>query len=161
MAGGSPETFERCRPVLEALGARITRVGGSGSGQIVKACNQIMCAVNQIAVSEALSLCHRAGIDLNLMHQVVTGGAGNSWALENLGRKVIDGDLNPAFMIRLIQKDLNIVADLAKRIHLPLPGTALAAQLFHAVETEDGGGDLGTQGMIKAYERLGNFQLPR
>jgi 2-hydroxy-3-oxopropionate reductase len=161
MAGGSAETFERCRPVLEALGSRITRVGESGSGQIVKACNQIMCAVNQVAVSEALSLCHRAGIDLDVMHQVVTGGAGNSWALETLGRKVIDGDLKPAFMIRLIQKDLNIVAEMAKRIHLPLPGTSLAVQLFHAVETEEGGGDLGTQGMIKAYERLGNFQLPR
>jgi 3-hydroxyisobutyrate dehydrogenase-like beta-hydroxyacid dehydrogenase len=120
-----------------------------------------MCAVNQVAVSEALSLCHRAGIDLDVMHQVVTGGAGNSWALETLGRKVIDGDLKPAFMIRLIQKDLNIVAEMAKRIHLPLPGTSLAVQLFHAVETEEGGGDLGTQGMIKAYERLGNFQLPR
>ncbi|MFQ5693333.1 MAG: NAD(P)-dependent oxidoreductase, partial [Nitrospinota bacterium] len=155
------EVFERCRPVLEALGTRVTRVGPSGSGQIVKACNQVMCAVNQVAVSEALSLCYRAGIDLNEMHQVVTGGAGNSWALEKLGRKVIDGDLKPAFMVRLIQKDLRIVSDLARRLRLPLPGTALAVQLFHAVETEAEGGDLGTQAMIRAYERLGNFQLPR
>jgi 3-hydroxyisobutyrate dehydrogenase len=160
MVGGKAEVFELYRPVLEAMGKRITHVGPAGSGQTVKACNQIMCAVNQVAVSEALSLCHRAGIDLNVMHQVVTGGAGNSWALETLGRKVIDGDLNPAFMIRLIQKDLNIVADMAKRMNLPLPGTSLAVQLFRSVETEEGGGDLGTQGMIKAYERLGNFQLP-
>ena len=159
MVGGKAEVFELYRPVLEAMGKRITHVGPAGSGQTVKACNQIMCAVNQVAVSEALSLCHRAGIDLNVMHQVVTGGAGNSWALETLGRKVIDGDLNPAFMIRLIQKDLNIVADMAKRMNLPLPGTSLAVQLFRSVETEEGGGDLGTQGMIKAYERLGNFQL--
>ncbi len=161
MVGGKAEVFERCRPVLETMGKRITHVGPAGSGQTVKACNQIMCAVNQVAVSEALSLCHRAGIDLDVMHQVVTGGAGNSWALETLGRKVIDGELNPAFMIRLIQKDLNIVADMAKRMNLPLPGTSLAVQLFRSIESEEGGGDLGTQGMIKAYERLGNFQLPR
>ncbi|MFQ5913410.1 MAG: NAD(P)-dependent oxidoreductase [Nitrospinota bacterium] len=161
MAGGDAEVFGRCRPVLEAMGTRITHVGRTGSGQIVKACNQIMCAVNQIAVSEALSLCYRAGIDLNEMHQVVTGGAGNSWALDKLGRKVIDGDLQPAFMVRLIQKDLNIVSELARGLNLPLPGTSLAVQLFRSVETEEGGGDLGTQAMIRAYERLGNFQLPR
>ena len=161
MVGGEAAVFERCRPILEAMGKRITHVGPAGSGQIVKACNQIMCAVNQVAVSEALSLCYRSGIDLNLMHEVVTGGAGNSWALENLGRKVIDGDLNPAFMIRLIQKDLNVVSDMARRLNLPLPGTSLAIQLFRAIETEKGGGDLGTQAMIKAYERLGNFELPR
>ncbi len=161
MAGGEAKVFERCLPVLEAMGTRITHVGKTGSGQVVKACNQIMCAVNQVAVSEALSLCHRAGIDLDVMHQVVTGGAGNSWALETLGRKVIDGDLNPAFMIRLIQKDLNIVSELAKRLNLPLPGMSLAVQLFRSVETEEEGGTLGTQAMIKAYERLGNFLLPR
>lgn len=161
MVGGEPEVFERCRPVLEAVGTRITRVGKTGSGQVVKACNQVLCAVNQIAVSEALSLCHRAGIDLDAMHRVVTGGAGNSWALETLGRKVIDGDLKPAFMVRLIQKDLNIVSELAGRLGLPLPGTSLAVQLFRAVEAEEGGGDLGTQAMIQAYERLGNFRLPR
>lgn len=159
MVGGSADVFTRCRPILEGMGNRITHVGPVGSGQIVKACNQIMCAVNQVAVSEALSLCCQSGIDPNLMHEVITGGAGTSWALENLGRKAIDGDLNPAFMIRLIQKDLNIVSDMAKRLNLPLPGTSLAIQLFRAVETETGGGDLGTQAMIKAYERLGSFQL--
>ena len=159
MVGGLEDVFTRCRPILEGMGKRITHVGPVGSGQIVKACNQIMCAVNQVAVSEALSLCCRSGIDPNLMHEVVTGGAGTSWALENLGRKAIDGDLNPAFMIRLIQKDLNIVSDMAKRLNLPLPGTSLAIQLFRAVETEADGGDLGTQAMIKAYERLGSFQL--
>ena len=161
MVGGKAEVFERRRPVLEAMGTRIARVGETGSGQIVKACNQVMCAVNQVAVSEALSLCHRSGIDLNVMHQVVTGGAGNSWALETLGRKVIDGDLKPAFMVRLIQKDLNIVSELARRLDLPLPGTSLAVQLFRSVEAEAGGGELGTQAMIKAYERLGHFELPR
>ncbi len=159
MVGGLADVFTRCRPILEGMGKRITHVGPVGSGQIVKACNQIMCAVNQVAVSEALSLCCRSGIDPNLMHEVVTGGAGTSWALENLGRKAIDGDLNPAFMIRLIQKDLNIVSDMAKRLNLPLPGMSLAIQLFRAVETEADGGDLGTQAMIKAYERLGSFQL--
>lgn len=159
MVGGKKEVFERCLPLFQALGRRITHAGPAGSGQVLKACNQILCAVNQMAVSEALSLCHRFGIDLSLMHQVLTGGAGNSWALEHLGRKVIEGDLKPAFMIRLLQKDLDIVLSAAKRLNLPLPGTALARELFRAVQAEEGGGELGTQAMIKAYERMGNFSL--
>ena len=160
MVGGLADVFTRCRPILEGMGKRITHVGPVGSGQIVKACNQIMCAVNQVAVSEALSLCCQSGIDPNLMHEVITGGAGTSWALENLAFVTSTLEqLNPAFMIRLIQKDLNIVSDMAKRLNLPLPGMSLAIQLFRAVETEADGGDLGTQAMIKAYERLGSFQL--
>ena len=159
MVGGKKETFERCLPVLQAMGSRITHTGAPGCGQVLKACNQILCAVNQIAIAEALSLCHRTGIDLDTMHHALTGGAGNSWAFEHLGKKVIEGDRKPSFKIHLMQKDLEIVLSAAKRLNLPLPGTALAQALFRAVQAEEGGGELGIEAMIRAYERMGNFTL--
>src|SRR5262249_3650330 len=140
------------------MGKRIVHVGLHGAGQMVKACNQILCAVNMIAVCEALSLARKTGLNLQTMLDVVTSGAGGSWALENLGRQIVAGHLKPAFMTKLIQKDLRAVMDAAQSADLPLPGTALAMQLFRAIEAA-GGADLGTQAMIKAYEQLGNFDL--
>jgi len=159
MVGGDKVAFEACLPIFQAMGKRIVYAGPSGAGQTIKLCNQILAALNQIGVSEAIALCFKAGISLDTMLEVTTTGAGGSWALEHLGRKVLAGDLKPAFMIRLMQKDLALVLELAKQLNLPLPGTALANQLLRAVEAEEGGGNLGTQAMIKAYERLGHFTL--
>jgi len=155
MVGGPAEAFERVRPLLEVLGKRIVHVGPSGSGQALKACNQILCAVNMIGVCEALTLARRSGLDANLALETLGAGAGGSWAWTNLGRRIVDGDLKPAFMVKLIQKDLRIVQDAAQRLGVPLPGTALAQQLFRAVESEPGGAELGTQAMMRAFERLG------
>lgn len=154
MVGGERETFDRAMPLLGLLGKRIVHVGPSGCGQLLKACNQILCAVNMIGVCEALSLARRAGLDASLALETLSGGAGGSWALTHLGPRIVAGDLNPAFMIRLIQKDLRIVQAAAQELGVPLPGTALAQQLFRAVENVAGGDVLGTQAMIKAYERL-------
>lgn len=161
MVGGDRKAYEEVLPILQAMGKKIVYAGPSGAGQTIKLCNQILCAVNQIGVSEALMLAAKAGVDLNTMLEVTTSGAGGSWALENLGRKVVAGDLKPAFMVRLMQKDLALVMELAKKLNLPLPGTALAVQLLRAVEAEEGGKELGTQAMIKAYERLAAFTLQR
>jgi len=158
MAGGEAATFEQCRPLLETMGKRIVHVGPHGAGQMVKAANQILCAVNLIAACEALSLSRKSGIDLTRMLEVVTSGAGGSWSLANLGPKMVAGDLAPAFMVRLIQKDLRAVMESAAAVDMPLPGTALAMQLFRAVEAA-GGAEQGTQAMIRAYEQLGQFRM--
>jgi 3-hydroxyisobutyrate dehydrogenase len=154
MVGGEPAGFEAVEPVLRRLGKKIVHVGPVGSGQTLKACNQILCALNMIGVCEALSLARAAGLDPRLVIEVLGGGAGGSWALTNLGTKIVAGDLQPAFMVKLIQKDLRIVQDTAQGGKLPLPGTALAQQLFRAIEALPGGGELGTQAMIRAYEAL-------
>lgn len=152
MVGGDRDVFERAKPVLETMG-RPTLTGPVGSGQTVKACNQILCGVNMMGVCEAMSLAAAAGLDLDIMLEVVTGGAAGSWALANLGPKIAAGDLAPGFMVRLIQKDLNIVMKAAAEANLPLPGTAIAVQNFRSVQA-DGGGGLGTQAMITVYEKL-------
>jgi len=158
MVGGDEAVFRRCIPVFEVLGKRLTYVGPGGSGQMVKLCNQILCAVNMLAVCESLSLAKKSGINLDKMLQVVTAGAGGSWALENLGRKIVNGELEPAFMVRLIQKDLRLVHEAARKFQLPLPATALATQFFTALEA-NGNGDQGTQAMIRIYEKLADFSM--
>lgn len=158
MVGGQKSAFEKCLPIFQVLGKRITHVGPNGSGQMVKLCNQILCAVNMLAVCESLSLAKKAGLDLEAMLNVVTAGAGGSWALENLGSKIIRGELEPAFMIKLIQKDLRLVLEAAQKHQLPIPATALANQFFTTLEAT-GEGNLGTQAMIKVYERMANFKM--
>lgn len=156
MVGGEPGVFETCKPYLEAMGKTITLCGPVGMGQTTKLCNQIMCAVGMTAVCECISLARQSGLDPGKMLEVVTQGAGGSWALANLGPKIVEGDLDPGFMVELIQKDLRLVMEAARNASVPLPGTALAQQLFTSVEAM-GGGRLGTQAMIRAFERLGDF----
>jgi 3-hydroxyisobutyrate dehydrogenase len=161
MVGGERAAFERVRPLLEKLGKKIVHVGPSGSGQALKACNQILCAVNMIGVCEALMLAKGCGIDPALAIETLAGGAGGSWAWSTLGTKIVAGDLKPAFMIKLIQKDLRIVQDAAEKLKLPIPGTALAQQLFRAVEGMPGGQELGTQAMVRAFEALAGSDASR
>ncbi len=153
MIGGDPDALERARPALEAMGKRITHFGPAGNGQAAKLCNQILVVGNLLAVCEALTFGARAGLDLPTLHQALTGGAANSWALEVLGKKIIDRDFKPAFMVRLQQKDLRLVLDAAYAAKVPLPTTSLGHQLFSIVEGE-GRGDDGTQSLARVFERL-------
>lgn len=157
MVGGKKEALEQVRPVLEAMGKRITYFGESGSGQSAKLCNQIMTGINILAVSEAFVFGQKAGLDLATLHQALTGGAANSWALEILGKKIIDGDFKPAFMVKLQQKDLRLVLEQARSSHTPLPGASLSHQLFASLEAE-GRGDDGTQAMVQVIEKLAGLR---
>lgn len=152
MVGGESSAFERARPILEAFARKIVRVGPSGAGQTLKACNQTLCAVNMIGVCEALLIAQSAGIEPQLALDTLSSGAGGSWAWTTLGAKIVAGDLKPAFMIKLMQKDLRIAQTVAEESSIPLPGVALAQQLFRAVTAEPGGAELGTQGMFRAYQ---------
>lgn len=153
MVGGDPEALERARPVLGAMGKRITHFGPAGNGQSAKLCNQIMTAVNLLSVCEALTFGAKAGLDLATLHQALTGGAANSWALDILGKKMIERDFKPAFMVRLQQKDLRLVLEAADANHTALPAASLAHQLLAAVEAE-GRGDDGTQSLLRVLERM-------
>jgi 3-hydroxyisobutyrate dehydrogenase len=153
MVGGEAEALERARPALNAMGKRITHFGPAGAGQSAKLCNQIMTAVNMLAVCEAMTFGAKAGLDLATLHQALTGGAANSWALEVLGKKMIERDFKPAFMVKLQQKDLRLVLDAANANHTSLPAAALAHQLFAVVEAE-GRGDDGTQSLLRVFEKM-------
>ncbi len=157
MLGGDADALAKARPVLEAMGKRITHFGPAGNGQYAKLCNQILVAVNLLGVCEALTFGAKAGLDLATLHQALTGGAANSWALEVLGKKMIDRDFKPAFMVRLQQKDLRLVLGSASSNSIPLPAAGLAHQMFAAVEAE-GRGDDGTQSLVRIFERLAGVE---
>lgn len=153
MVGGESATFERCLPVLEAMGKTIVHVGPNGAGQVVKLCNQIAGGLNLLAAAEAIGLARRAGVDPEKMLEVVSAGAAGSWMLSNLAPRAVRGDFAPGFMVDLMQKDLRLVLDAANETHTPLPGTALVSQLFQAIQAEGRGSD-GTQALVDAIAKL-------
>ncbi len=158
MVGGEQEVFERCRPVFEALGKTITYCGPTGAGQTVKLCNQIVCGLNILAMSEGLLFGAKAGVDLRVMHQAISAGAASSWMLTNLAPKVLDRDFAPGFMVDLQQKDLKLALEAARECSATLPGTALVHQLFAALQAH-GEGQEGTQALVKALERLAKVEV--
>ena len=158
MVGGNEKVFEKCFPILQSLGKRVTFMGTHGNGQVAKLCNQIMCVMNIQGVCEGLALGAKAGIDLNKLIDVLTGGAANSWQLANLGPKIVGGDLEPGFKMKTQQKDLRLVLEAASEFNLPLPGTAIVNQIFRIVEAE-GLGEKGTQAAIKAMEKISGYKI--
>jgi 3-hydroxyisobutyrate dehydrogenase len=152
LVGGDAAELERARPVFEVLGKRITHCGPVGAGQAMKACNQILCALNMIGVVEALHLAEANGLDPARLVEALSAGAGGSWALEKLGPRIAAGDFAPGFMIRLIQKDLRIVQNMAAEAGLALEGTVLAQRNFADNEANDEAA-LGTQAMWKVLAR--------
>jgi len=151
--GGEASALEKARPVLEAMGRKITHLGPSGAGQLGKATNQVIVAGTLAAVSEGIAFARAAGLPLEETHAALTGGAANSWALEVLGRKMLDRDFRPAFAIKHQQKDLAIVLKTARSNGVPLPAAALVHQLLSALEAK-GRGEEGTQALLTLYEEL-------
>ncbi len=153
MVGGSAEDFERAGPLFEAMGKTIVHVGASGSGQIVKACNQVVVALNYAAVSEALVLGAKAGADPEKIVQVLSGGLAASRVLELKGASMIAHNFQPGFRVDLHRKDLNIALATARENGSPLPVTALVSQLFDALSV-GGKGDLDHSALVTLYEDL-------
>ncbi len=153
MVGGDESDVERARPLFEALGKTIVHIGGHGAGQACKLANQIAVAINNLGVSEALVFAAAQGIDLEKTRQVIAGGAGSSWAMQNYAPKMLAGDFKPGFMVDHQQKDLRNVLDAAFSAHISLPGTSLAHALYNALQ-HDGGGREGNLAIIKVIERL-------
>lgn len=153
MVGGEAEAFARCLPVLQAIGKTIVHVGPSGSGQVVKLCNQVAGGLNLLAMAEAILLARRAGVDPAKMLEVVSAGAAASWMLTNLGPRAVAGDFAPGFMVDLMQKDLRLVMETGEATSTPLTGAALVNQLFRVLQAEGRGGD-GTQAIVDAVAKL-------
>ncbi len=158
MVGGKRSVFERCLPIFEVLGKSITYMGDHGMGQTTKLCNQILVAVTNLAVSEALLFASKMGVDPARVIEATKGGAAGSWQLANLGPKMVQRDFAPGFMIKLQQKDLRLALEAARQEHLPLLGVSTVHQLFASCEAA-GEGELGTQALVKALERLAGTQV--
>ena len=159
MAGGPAGAVERVRPFMEAYSSSIVHVGDEpGSGQMVKAVNQVLVVLNQLAASEALMLADAAGLDLRKTLAAVEGGAAGSWMLSNRGPQMIERDWSPGFTIDLQQKDLRLVLEAADELGAAMPGTALVHQLYRALQAR-GIGSEGNHALVKALENLTGHEL--
>ena len=158
MVGGSPKSFEDALPILNAMGKRITYMGINGMGQTAKLCNQVIVALNLQATCEGLMLGASAGLDLNKLIEVLTGGASNSWQLANLGPKIVKRDFAPGFRVKHQLKDIRLALEAAGSLNLPLPATGLIQQIFRSAEAE-GLGENGTQAFIVGMEKLAGRKL--
>jgi 2-hydroxy-3-oxopropionate reductase len=158
MVGGSDEAYARALPVFEAMGKTIVHVGPSGAGQVVKVCNQVVVAVVIEAVSEALVLGAKAGVDPARIADVLQGGLAATKVLEMRRANMLGGSFDPGFRVRLHLKDLKNALDLAREIDVALPAAAGVDQLMRAMSAR-GRADLDHSGLITMLEDLAEFRV--
>jgi 2-hydroxy-3-oxopropionate reductase len=159
MVGGDKGAFERARPLFEVLGKTITRVGDAGAGQAVKACNQVVVAVTIAAVSEALVLGEKAGVDPEQILDVLGGGLAQNKVMEMKRSNFLEHDFTPGFRIDLHHKDLDIALGSGDEFGVPLPVTSLVQQHMRALRAKGHGGD-DHSGLIQLVEEMANVRSP-
>lgn len=153
MVGGDEAVFQRCLPIFEALGTTIVHVGPGGAGQVVKACNQIVVALTIEAVSEALVLGSKAGIDPAKILHVLGGGLAANRVMELRGTSMLAHNFTPGGRVRLHHKDLGIALETGRIHGVSLPVTALVDQMFASLESK-GRGDLDHTALLTYLEDL-------
>lgn len=153
MVGGDETTFERCRPIFETMGSRITWIGALGAGQIAKACNQAIIAVSLVGISEALLMAARSGVDPARVREALLGGSAGSPLLEMQGQRMLDHSFEPGFRAALQYKDIGIARSLAQAVGSPAPATGLALDLFGSLLAR-GLGDADHSAIITVLEAL-------
>jgi 3-hydroxyisobutyrate dehydrogenase len=131
MTSGKPEAYARCGNLLEAMAARVYKLGDrAGPGSTVKIVNQLLAGVHIAAAAEAMALGIRAGVKAEDIYEVITHSAGNSWMFENRMAHVLAGDYTPLSAVDIFVKDLGIVLDTARASRFPLPLASTAHQMF-------------------------------
>ena len=160
MAGGEAKDFERALPVFNALGKTVTHMGSIGSGGFTKLANQIIVAINLTAIGEALVFGAKAGVDPQKMIRALAGGLAGSKCLDQKSEKILSGDFAPGFKIDLHAKDLNLIADAARAIGVPIPTAAFVEQLFAALRVRGRGG-MDHSAVITLFEDLSGIQVRR
>ncbi|MFS0727181.1 2-hydroxy-3-oxopropionate reductase [Paenibacillus sp. 1P07SE] len=158
MVGGDEDVFEKARPVLSTMGKDVTRVGGNGSGSTAKLANQIIVNVNIAAMSEALILGAKAGIDLQQMYQAIRGGLAGSAVLDAKVPMVLERNFKAGGRIDINLKDLNNVIETADALDLELPLTQHVRHVFETLAAEGKQAD-DHGGIVKYYENLAGVQV--
>jgi 2-hydroxy-3-oxopropionate reductase len=141
MVGGSEAAFERAVPVFGTLGRTAVRMGDAGTGQTAKACNQMLVALIIEAVSEALVLASKAGVEPERLIEALAGGLAGNRVMEVRKRNFVEHDFKPGFRIDLHHKDLGIALGLARQLGVYVPATAAVEQMFAALRTSERGDD--------------------
>ncbi|MCX5460201.1 2-hydroxy-3-oxopropionate reductase [Streptomyces albidoflavus] len=158
MVGGQQADFDEARPVFEALGKTIVLCGPHGSGQTVKAANQLIVAVNIQACAEAVVFLEKSGVDLGAALDVLGGGLAGSTVLARKKDNFLRRDFAPGFRIDLHHKDMGIVTDAARTVGAALPVGAAVAQLVASLRAQGDGG-LDHSALLRGVERLSGGQV--
>jgi putative dehydrogenase len=136
MTSGKPEAYNRCEAVLNAMAAKVYKLGDqAGAGSKVKVINQLLAGVHIAAAAEAMALGLREGVDAAALYEVITHSAGNSWMFENRMAHVLAADYTPLSAVDIFVKDLGIVLDMARASKFPLPLSSTAHQMFMQAST--------------------------
>jgi len=153
MCGGDRALFEELKPLLDTLGTNVRLMGGAGRGQATKMANQIAIASTMMGVVESLIYAEKSGLDPGAVIEAIGSGAAASWSLNNLGTRIVTGDMEPGFMVMHYLKDLGIALEEAKAMGLALPGLALAEQFYRSA-SGTGWDRKGTQVLYEVIRRL-------
>jgi 2-hydroxy-3-oxopropionate reductase len=159
MVGGPADAFRRAHPILDVLGANVTHVGGSGAGQIAKACNQLIVGATIQAVAEALVLAAMAGVDPATVREALLGGFAGSKILEVHGLRMLQRDFAPGFRSSLHRKDAAIVTETADALGSPVPSFAGVATAFQQL-VDAGRGGLDHSALVTLLEDRAGIELP-
>jgi 3-hydroxyisobutyrate dehydrogenase-like beta-hydroxyacid dehydrogenase len=160
MASGNKAAFRHAQPALDAIAAKVYRLGElPGMGSKVKMINQLLAGVHIAAACEAMALGIRAGVDPNVLYEVISNSAGSSWMFQNRVPHILAGDFTPLSAVNIFVKDLGIVLDSAKKLTFPLPITATAHQMY-LMAGAAGHGMEDDSAVVKVFQTLSGISLP-
>ncbi len=160
MVGGTQADFDEILPIFKAMGSSAVLTGDIGAGNVTKLANQIIVAVNIAAVSEALVMATKAGVDPELVYKAIRGGLAGSTVLDAKAPLMMDRKFNPGFRINLHIKDLGNVLETSHEIGVPLPLCAAVMEIMQALKV-DGMGDLDHGAIVRFYEKLAHVEVKR
>lgn len=158
MVGGPQETFEQVKDILAKMGSSVTRVGEIGSGNVTKLANQIIVALNIAAMSEAMVLATKAGVDPQMVFQAIRGGLAGSAILDAKMPLALKGNFKPGFRIELHIKDMANALDTAHELGVPVPLSSVVMEIMQALKA-DGKAANDHGGLIQFYEQLAKVQV--
>ncbi len=160
MVGGKKAIFDKCYPVMDAMAGSVVYTGGIGAGNTTKLANQIIVALNIAAVSEALVLATKAGVEPELVFQAIRGGLAGSTVLDAKAPLMMDRKFDPGFRIDLHIKDLANVLETSHEVNVSLPLTAGVMEIMQALKA-DGMGDLDHSSLVRYYEKIAKVEVSR
>lgn len=160
MVGGKQDVFDKCYPIMKAMAGSVVRTGEVGAGNVTKLANQVIVALNIAAVSEALVLASKAGVEPDLVYQAIRGGLAGSTVLDAKAPLMMDRKFDPGFRINLHIKDLANVLETSHGMGVPLPLTAAVMEMMQALKV-DGMGDADHGSLVRYYENMAKVEVKR
>ena len=160
MVGGKKEIFDRCYDIMDSMAGSVVYTGDIGAGNTTKLANQIIVALNIAAMSEALVLATKAGVEPELVYQAIRGGLAGSTVLDAKVPLVLDRKFDPGFRIELHIKDLANVLETSHEIGVPLPLTSAVMEIMQALKV-DGKSGLDHGAIVQYYEKAAQVEVKR